>query len=109
MLTGAADLDTMANGAPALTAFATEALPCPSAEVFQVIYEIRSTGREALFPPGLHPVNPATLTWSFLRAPQSDVGPFTLAQTRLVCRSGVRGRGFRVSAFVDNDATAELL
>ena len=109
MLVGTADLDVLAASAPTIDAFATEPLVCPGAELMQVAHEIHAGDRDALFPPGLHPVNPPTVTWSFLRAPESDDGPFTLAQTRLVCRSGVRGRGFHVSAFVDNPAAADLL
>ena len=109
MLTGTADLDQLAAVAPTVTSFATEPLLCPSSEVFQVAHEIWADDRDGLFPPGLHPVNPPTATWSFLRAPQTEVGPFTLAQLRLVCRSGVRGRGFHVSCFVDNQEVAALL
>ena len=109
MLSGTADIDALGGAAPSVDSFAGDPLVCPGADVFQLAHEIRSSGREALFPPGLHPVNPATLTWSFLRAPQSDLGAFTLVQTRLVCRSGVRGRGFHVAAFVDNPVAADVL
>jgi hypothetical protein len=44
-----------------------------------------------------------------MRAPQSEVGPFTLAQTRVVCRSGVRSRGFHVGGFIDNPEAARIL
>ena len=109
MLTGTANLDELAAAAPTVNAFATEPLVCPSSEVFQVAHEIWAESRDSLFPPGLHPVNPPTATWSFLRAPETEVGPFTLAQLRLVCRSGVRGRGFHLSCFVDNPDAAALL
>ena len=111
MLTGTADVDALAADAPTLSAFATEALVCPGAEVLQVVWEIWGDGdaREAVLPPGLHPVAPPTLTWSWLRAPESVAGPFTLAQTRVVCRSGVRGRGFHVAGFIDNPDAARLL
>ena len=33
-------------------------------------------------------------------------GPFTLAETRLLCRSGIRTRGYHVGAFVDNAEVA---
>jgi hypothetical protein len=109
MLCGTATVDTMAADAPTILAFPTEALACPGAEILQVAWEVWGDARQAVLPPGLHPVTPPTLTWSWLRAPESVVGPFTLAQTRVVCRSGVRGRGFHVAGFVDNPDAARLL
>src|SRR5207302_8022895 len=102
VLNGIASIDELAADVSTITAFATEALACPGADVLQIVHEIWAPsdgGRERLFPPSLHPVNPPCLTWSILRAPESVVGPFTLAVTRLICRSGVRARGFGVGAF----------
>jgi hypothetical protein len=111
VLTGTATVEELATAAPTLTAFATEPLACPGADLVQVVHEVwvGDGGREAMVPPALHPVNPPCLSWSFLRAPESVVGPFTLAVTRLLCRSGVRARGFLVGAFVDNAAAGQLL
>jgi hypothetical protein len=111
MLSGTADVDALGALAPTVSTFPTEALVCPGAEVLQVVWEVWGAGdaREALLPPGLHPVTPPTLTWSWLRAPESVAGPFTLAQTRVVCRSGVRGRGFHIAGFIDNPDAARLL
>jgi hypothetical protein len=49
------------------------------------------------------------MTFSFLRADECAYGPFTLAETRLLCRSGLRTRGFLVGAFVDNAEVATVL
>jgi hypothetical protein len=92
-----------------MSAFASEALACPGADILQVVWEVWGDARQAVLPAGLHPVTPPTLTWSWLRAPESVVGPFTLAQTRVVCRSGVRGRGFHVAGFIDNPEAGSLL
>ena len=109
MLIGTAAVDDLAEGGPTITAFADEALHFPKAQLLQLVHEVWSTAREATLPPALHPVNPPTLTWSVMRAPESVFGPFTMAQTRIVCRSGVRGRGFGVACFIDNaDAAAAL-
>ena len=59
-----------------------------------------------MFPPALHPVNPPVVTFSFLRARECTHGPFTLAEIRLLCRSGIRTRGYHVGAFVDNAEVA---
>ena len=92
MLIGTAAVDDLAEGGPTITAFADEALHFPKAQLLQLVHEVWSTAREATLPPALHPVNPPTLTWSVMRAPESVFGPFTMAQTRIVCRSGVRRR-----------------
>lgn len=109
MLSGRADIAVLSAGSPTVTAFATEPLVCQGAQVFQVVHEVWGPDRAAVLPPGLHPVNPPTITWSFVAAPESEVGPFCLAQLRVVCRSGVRGRGFHVSCFVDNADAAAML
>jgi Acetoacetate decarboxylase (ADC) len=109
MLQGTADVDAIAARAPYVATPAAEPLPIPKAELLQVAWELTATDRDALFPPALHPVNPPVVTFSFLRARECTHGPFTLAETRLLCRSGVRTRGYHVGAFVDNADMATLL
>ena len=106
MLQGKADLDVVAANVPSVATPATEPLAIPKAELLQVAWEIAATDRDALFPPALHPVNPPVVTFSFLHARECTHGPFTLAETRLLCRSGIRTRGYHVGAFVDNAEVA---
>ena len=109
MLQGTADVEVMAASAPTVGTLASEPLTIPRADVLQVACEVAAAHRDALLPPALHPVNPPVVTFSFLRAPESAYGPFTLAETRLLCRSGLRTRGFLVGAFVDNAEIAAVL
>jgi Acetoacetate decarboxylase (ADC) len=109
MLQGTADLDAVAERAPYVAAPSADALSIPRAELLQVAWELSATDRDALFPPALHPVNPPVVTFSFLRARECTHGPFTLAETRLLCRSGIRTRGYHVRAFVDNAEVATIL
>ncbi|MEU3413204.1 acetoacetate decarboxylase family protein [Streptomyces sp. NPDC006658] len=109
MLSGTADPETLAVGAPYVAAPATEPLVCHGAELLQIVYQIDGRARQEILPPALHPVNPPVITVSVLRAAESDAGPFTLAETRVVCRSGARSRGFHVSCFVDGEEAARLL
>lgn len=109
MLSGTADPDTLAVDAPLVTRAATEPLVCRRAEVLQVVYEVRGEGRQDVLPPALHPVNPPAITIVVLRVGESAVGPFAIAETRIVCRSGVRSRGFHVSCFVQGKDAARLL
>jgi hypothetical protein len=109
MLAGTADVSALAADAPTVSALASAPLACRKAELLQVTYELRSAARDVILPPALHPVSPPIVTWTFLRAFESDVGPFTMAQTRVLCRSGVRSRGFHIMAFVDSAEAADAL
>jgi hypothetical protein len=109
MLQGTANVDVVAATAPYVATPSAEPLSVPKAELLQVAWELGATDRDALFPPAVHPVNPPVVTFSFLRARECTHGPFTLAETRLLCRSGVRTRGYHVGAFVDNVEVATLL
>jgi Acetoacetate decarboxylase (ADC) len=109
MLQGTADVDAIAARAPYVATLSAEPLSIPNAELLQVAWELKATDRDALFPPALHPVNPPVATFSFLRARECTHGPFTLAETRLLCRSGIRTRGYHVGAFVDNADVATIL
>ena len=107
MLQGTATLD--AAQYPRVDTPATEPLALPGADVLLVAWELWAAGRDDLFPPALHPVNPPVIQWTFIRARESVHGAFTLAETRLACRSGMRTRGFHVGAFTDNAEVADVL
>ncbi|SRR6266545_2066873 len=109
MISGTADPAALAADAPLVASLATLPLACRECEVLQVVYEVRGDGRQAMLPPALHPVNPPAITLTVLKVGASDVGPFTLAETRIVCRSGVRSRGFHVSCFVEGPRAGRLL
>src|SRR5688500_7213213 len=97
------------DGLPEVADFGTDPLTLERADVLQVMYEIDAEGMEAMLPAALHPTIPPTVTWVFWRAPSSPWGAFTLAQTRVGCRAGVRPRGYLLSAVIDNEsAGAEL-
>ncbi|MEU3985751.1 acetoacetate decarboxylase family protein [Streptomyces sp. NPDC026672] len=109
MLCGTADPEAMAANAPFVAVPATESLVCRGTEVLQAVYEVDSRARQDVLPPALHPVNPPAITVTVLRVEESVAGPFTLAETRIVCRSGARSRGFQVSCFVDGEQAAAVL
>ena len=109
MLIGSANVDLLAARAPAIEGFEGEPVTCEQAEVLQVAYESATLHREATLPPALHPTDPPIVTWLLYRCPASPWWSFALAQTRIQCRSGLRLRGFLVSAVVDNAVAAEAL
>jgi len=109
MLIGSANVDELAATAPVMQGWATAPVTWEHAEVLQVAYEIATPHREAMLPPALHPTDPPLVTWLFYRCPTGPWGSFTLAQTRIECRSGLRLRGYLVSAVVDNADAADAL
>ena len=109
MLTGLADLDALARGAPTLAGFATEPVKLHGVETLQVLCEIERDGSERLLPAGLHPTIPPAVTWMVQRVAESPWGGFSLAQCRIECRSGLRPRGFLRGGVCDReDVAAEL-
>jgi hypothetical protein len=96
-LFGELTLETVAQHLPALTSLDTEAWALPRAEILQLGFEVGETTR-ALLPRAMHPAIPAYATWLVARYPESPVGPFALAQLRLMGRAGAHPRGFVLGA-----------
>ena len=75
----------------------TEAWSLPGAEILQLAFEVpRAT--ETLLPRAMHPAIPPYATIWVTRYAESPVGPFTLAQLRLMGRAGAHPRGFVLGA-----------
>jgi hypothetical protein len=106
---GTQDVQAAAARAPILKGFDTEAWELPGAEILQLSFEVVEEPALGLIPPALHPSIPPYAMLSVARYPQSPVGPFALAQVRLVGRAGVRPRGYLLGAYTDSEkAAAEL-
>ena len=86
----------------------TEAWSLPGAEILQLAFEVpRATG--ALLPRAMHPAIPPYATIWVTRYPESPVGPFTLAQLRLMGRAGAHPRGFVLGALASTVEAATAL
>ena len=109
MLTGTAPVEPLAARAVTVEQFASEPVELPDAHVALAHFELPYAVREALLPPSLHPNTPPLLTVLVWSCPESPWGPFSLAQLRVGCRSGVRTRGFLLGAAVDNPEAAAAL
>lgn len=106
---GKQDVQVAAQRAPLLTGFDTEVWELPGAELLHLSCEIVEEPSEWLIPLALHPSIPTYATLSIARYPQSPVGPFALAQVRVVARAGARPRGYLLGAYTDSEkAAAEL-
>ena len=108
-LFGSRDVSTLLETAPTMPDVQTDALTIERVDILHVRYEIRSGPMLEMLPPALHPTLPPTVSIWGMRARGSDIDDFTMAQVCIGCRAGVRPRGFLLSCFNDNDATAKDL
>jgi hypothetical protein len=107
-LFGALELTTVAARLPSMPDLDTEAWSLPGAEILQLAFEVpRAT--ESLLPRGLHPAIPTYATILVARYPESPVGPFLLAQLRLMARAGAHPRGYVLAAVASTAPAAEAL
>jgi len=109
MLTGTASIDELSAHISTLESFDTPGVSLRDVEVLQSLFEIRIGGRQACLPSGLHPTNPPTFIFQFWNCPDSEWGPFRLAQGRVGCRSGLRPRGLVQGCVCDNAAAVNAL
>ena len=106
---GKQDVEAAAVRAPLMTGFDTDAWELKGAQILQVSYEIVEEPAEWLIPPALHPSIPPYVTLSVMQYPDSPVGPFALAQVRIIVRAGIRPRGYLLGAYVNSDTAAQEL
>jgi hypothetical protein len=108
-ISGTLDVAGLVPETPLAGELATEPVVLERAEVLYVMSEIDSSDREAMLPPALHPTDPPTATFVWIRCQDSPFGSFALAQTRVGCRAGVRPRGYVVGSVIDNKDAAGAL
>jgi hypothetical protein len=78
-------------------------------EAVQAAFELPYACREPLLPPALHPTTPPLIVLLAWRVAESPWGPFSMAQARVSCRSGVRPRGFVAGCIADSAAAGAAL
>ena len=109
MLSGQKSVAELEARAPVMPDLDTEACVLEGAEILTVTYEIAAEHAQDVLPPGLHPTIPPLVTFVFWCCPNGELGPFSMAQTRIECRSGARPRAYLVSAVVDDPRAADAL
>jgi hypothetical protein len=105
---GELDAVTVAERVPRLANFDAPAWALPGAEILQLAFEVSADTR-ALLPRAMHPAIPAYVTWLVTRYPESPVGPFLLAQLRLMGRAGAHPRGLVLAAFASTPESVAAL
>jgi hypothetical protein len=108
-LFGQLELSAVLPDLPEMGDFETEPWELPGAELLYLAYEVEAGVIDPLLPRALHPAVPRYVTVLVAQYPESPVGPFRLAQLRLMARAGVHPRGYVVHAYTNQaQATAEL-
>jgi hypothetical protein len=107
-LFGELELAAIAGGLPAMKDLDTEAWELPKAEILQLACEI-ADGSRVLLPRALHPAIPEYVTFVVTRYPESPVGPFSVAQLRLMARAGVHPRGYVLGVVASSGAAVAAL
>jgi hypothetical protein len=109
VITGTADLAALSAAASTIEAWITAEVELGDVECFQLVTEMRSTARESVLPPALHPTVPPSLTIQAWNVATSPWGPFSFVHTRVSCRSGARARGFTTAAVASTAEAAKGL
>jgi hypothetical protein len=106
---GTLDVDAALASAPEVPSFDAPSWELPDVQLLQVNWEVDDEAALRLTPPSLHPSIPPYASFVAARYPVSPVGPFTLAQVRLVVRAGIRPRALALGAVCDSEAAAAAL
>jgi|SRR5581483_5413857 len=106
---GTMDPGAWVGRVPEIASLDVAELRLGAVSVLHVAYEIAADGSAEVLPPALNPSVPPHVTWFFHRAETGPFGAFTMAQTRVGARAGLKPRGFLVSAVTDNARLAEAL
>ncbi len=103
MISGSASVDELAADAPQISAFSSESVRLAGVTSLSLVAELRRPAREAVLPPGLHPIVPPAMSLEAWDVSESPWGAFSAAFVRIVCRSGARARTFCVGAAASTD------
>jgi Acetoacetate decarboxylase (ADC) len=107
-LFGGLELARVADRLPALRDLDTEAWTLPQAEILQLGWEVPRDA-QVLLPRAMHPAIPPYATIVVTRYPESPVGPFLLAQLRVMGRAGAHPRGYVLGAVASTAEAAAAL
>jgi hypothetical protein len=105
---GELSLETVVPQLPSMANLDTELWALPKAEILQLAFEVGGDTL-AILPRAMHPAIPAYATFHATRYPESPVGPFVLAQVRLMGRAGAHPRGLVLGAVATSEEAVAAL
>jgi hypothetical protein len=108
-LFGQLNLQSVLARLPEMQDLATEPWELPGAAILQLSFEVGQGRADASLPRAMHPSVPRYVTWVISHYPQTPVGPFHLAQLRLMGRAGVHPRGYVLQAYTDVPTATQTL
>src|SRR2546427_3958928 len=85
-LFGQLNLQTVLSRLPEMQDFETEPWELPGADILHLAFEVGQERADASLPRAMHPAVPRYITCIISHFPQTPVGPFHLAQLRLMGR-----------------------
>ncbi len=106
---GTLDLAAALADAPHVLSLDQPSWELPDITLIQVNWEVDDAAAMELTPPACHPSIPPFASFVAGRYPDTPVGPFNLAQVRLVVRAGIRPRALCLGAVCDNAEATEAL
>jgi hypothetical protein len=108
-INGTLDVSAALTAALSVDSLQPDPWDLPGVRLVHVSMEIDEDAALAATPPSMHPSVPPYATFTVLDVPESPVGPFGLAQVRIIARAGIRPRGFLIGAVCNSaDAIAGL-
>jgi hypothetical protein len=108
-LYGVLDVASRRSSLPAVSTLARESWHSEDTEVLNFVYEIDDREALALIPRALHPTIPLYGNLMLARHAASPVGPFALAELRIICRAGMHQGGFTLGGFCDSEPATAFL
>ena len=102
-------LDSSKFVAGTIDDYKTDALTLKGVQILELHMEIDDDPADVLIPKTMHPAIPMYAIFNVMHAPNSEWGPFTIAEVRAAGRTGVRPRGFVLRSYVDNPDAAKAL
>jgi hypothetical protein len=89
-----------------MASLSTENWDLERVTVAHLYFETTTEAALRHLPRALSPTRPASVIFTVWDVPESPAGPFRLAQVRIGCRAGARGRALLTRAVVDSERAA---
>lgn len=106
-LTGTLDAEARGDRLSRLEYAAGDTLALECVEIVHATFELVMAETLQCLPPSVHPSIPGHLSVLVVRSPAGPLGPFSLTQVRVGCRTGVKRRAFCVAAVADSPLAAQ--